>query len=159
MATSDPELKASLRRKTAEEMKRYRQRKKLKATTPVPCSNDVSESSDGKKSKEAPSIQKKEDVKPTQAQRMYIKLRKSQPMPNTLDENDSHEENRTNEDNISHTSMYRHMKKVKDILPQKPKNKAVILKKLIESPSTSKVLSGQGITLTPAFKKKTSSSR
>jgi hypothetical protein len=27
MATSDPELKASLRRKKAEEMKRYRQRK------------------------------------------------------------------------------------------------------------------------------------
>ena len=62
MATSDPELKASLRRKKGEEMKRYRQRKKLKATTPVPCSNDVSESSDGKKSKEAPSIQKKKKL-------------------------------------------------------------------------------------------------
>jgi hypothetical protein len=41
MATSDPELKASLRRKKAEEMKRYRQRKKLKAMTPVPCSSAV----------------------------------------------------------------------------------------------------------------------
>jgi len=75
-------------------------------------------------------------------------------MPYTLDENDSHAENSTNEDNISHASMYRHMKKVKDILPQTPKNKAAILKKLIESPSTSKVLSGQGLTLTPACKKK-----
>jgi hypothetical protein len=44
MATSDPELKASIRRKKAEEMKRYRQRKKLKAMTPVPCSSAVSES-------------------------------------------------------------------------------------------------------------------
>ena len=62
MATSDPELKASLRRKKAEEMKRYRHRKKLKAMTPVPCtfcSNAASESSDGKKSKGAPSIQEK----------------------------------------------------------------------------------------------------
>jgi len=42
-------------------------------------------------------------VKRTQAQRMCIKLSKSQTMPNTLDENDSHEENRTNEDNISRT--------------------------------------------------------
>ena len=31
MASSDPELNASLRRKEAEEMRRYRQRKKLKA--------------------------------------------------------------------------------------------------------------------------------
>ena len=45
-------------------------------------------------------------------------------MPNTLDENDSHEENRTNGDNISRASMYRHVKKVKDILPQTPKKKA-----------------------------------
>ena len=58
MANSDPELKASLRRKKSEEMKRYRQRKKLKAMTSVPCSRAVSESSDGKKSKAAPSIQK-----------------------------------------------------------------------------------------------------
>ena len=64
-------------------------------------------------------------------------------MPNTLDESDSHEENRTNKDNISRASMYRHMKKVKDILPQTPKNKAAIVKKLIKSPSTSKFLSGQ----------------
>jgi hypothetical protein len=85
---------------------------------------------------------------------MFIELSKSQIMLKTLHENDSHEENRTNEDNITCASMYRHMKKVKDILPQTPKNKAVILKKLIESPSTSKVLSGQGLTLTPACKKK-----
>jgi hypothetical protein len=39
-------------------------------------------------------------------------------------------------------------------LPQRPKKKTAILKKLIESPSTSKVLSGQGLTLTPACKKK-----
>jgi len=62
MATSDPELKASLRRKKSEEMKRYRQRKKLKAMTPVPYSRAVSESSDGKKSKAAPSIQKKKET-------------------------------------------------------------------------------------------------
>jgi len=49
---------------------------------------------------------------------------KSQTMPNILDENDSHEENRTNGDNISRASMYRHVKKVKDILPQTPKKKA-----------------------------------
>ena len=42
---------------------------------------------------------------------------------------------------------------MKNILPQTP-TKKVILKKLIESPSTSKVLSGQGLTLTPACKKK-----
>jgi hypothetical protein len=36
------------------------------------------------------------------------------------------------------------VKKVKDILPQTPKEKAAILKKLIESPSTSKVLFSQG---------------
>ena len=47
------------------------------------------------------------------------------------------------------------MTKVKDILPQTPKKKAVIWKKLIESASTSKVHSGrQGLTLTPACKKK-----
>ena len=46
------------------------------------------------------------------------------------------------------------MKKVKDILPQTPKKKAVILKKLIESPSTSKVFFSQGLSLTPACKKK-----
>jgi hypothetical protein len=90
---------------------------------------------------------------------MFIELSKSQTMLKTLHENDSHEENRTNKDNITCASMYRHMKKVKDILPQTPKNKAVILKKLIKSPSTSKVLSGQGLTLTPPCKKKTSSSR
>ena len=106
MATSDPELKASLRRKKAEEMKRYRQRKQLEAMTAVPCSSAVSESSDGKKSKAAPSIQKKKEaVKRTQARRMCIKLSKSQTMPNTLHENDSHEENRTNEDNISRASI------------------------------------------------------
>jgi hypothetical protein len=51
------------------------------------------------------------------------------------------------------------VKKVKDILPQTPKKKAAILKKLIESPSTSKVFFSQGLSLTPACKKKTSSSR
>ena len=67
MATSDPELKASLRRKKAEEMKRCRQRKKLTAMTPVPCSSAVSESSGSKKSKADPLIQKKkETVKRTQ---------------------------------------------------------------------------------------------
>jgi len=76
----------------------------LTAMTPVPCSSAVSESSDGKKRKAAPSIQKKKEaVKRIQAQRMCIELSKSQTMLNTLDENDSHEENRTNEDNISHT--------------------------------------------------------
>jgi len=44
-------------------------------------------------------------------------------------------------------------------LLQRPKKKAAILKKFIESPSTSKVLSGQGLTLTPACKKKLPSSR
>jgi hypothetical protein len=34
MVTSDPGSKGSLRRKKTEEMKRYRQRKKLKAMTP-----------------------------------------------------------------------------------------------------------------------------
>jgi hypothetical protein len=48
---------------------------------------------------------KKEAVKRTQAWRMCIKLSKSQTMPNTLHENDSHEGNRTNEDNISRTSI------------------------------------------------------
>ena len=92
--------------------------------TPVPCSSAVSESSDGKKSKAAPTIQKKKEaVKRTQGWRMRIKLSESQTMPKTLDENESHEENRTNEDNISHASMYRHVKKVKDILPQTPKTK------------------------------------
>ena len=38
------------------------QRKKLTAMTPVPCSSAVSESSDGKKSKAAPSIQKKKKL-------------------------------------------------------------------------------------------------
>jgi hypothetical protein len=64
------------------------QRKKLTAMTPVPCSSAVSESSDGKKSKAAPSIQKKKEaVKRTQVQRMCIELSKSQTMLNTLDEN------------------------------------------------------------------------
>jgi hypothetical protein len=57
--------------------------------TPVPCSSAISESSDGKKSKAAPLIQKKkETVKWTQAQsqRMFIELIKSQTMPNTLNE-------------------------------------------------------------------------
>jgi hypothetical protein len=36
------------------------------------------------------------------------------------------------------------VKKVKNILPQTPNKKAAILKKLIESPSTSKVLFSQG---------------
>jgi hypothetical protein len=104
MATSDPELKASLRRKKAEEMKRYRQRKKLKAMTPVPCIVVLYHKV--QKSKAAPSIQKKKEaVKRTQAWRMCIKLSKSQTMPNTLHENDSHEENRTNEDNISRESI------------------------------------------------------
>jgi hypothetical protein len=68
----------------------------------VQCSSAVSESSGSKKSKAAPLIQKKKEVvKRTQARRMCIKLSKSQTTPNTLDENDSHEENRTNEDNIS----------------------------------------------------------
>ena len=53
----------------------------------------------------------------------------------------------------AHQCIY--MTKVKDILPQTPKKKAVIWKKLIESASTSKVHSGrQGLTLTPACKKK-----
>jgi hypothetical protein len=87
-------------------MKRNRQRKKLKAMTPVPCSSVVSESSGSKNSKAVPLIQKKKEaVKRTQVQRMCIKLSKSQTMPNTLHENDSHEENRTNEDNISRTSI------------------------------------------------------
>ena len=74
--------------------------------TPVPCSSAVSESSGSKKSKADPSIQKrKEAVKQTQAWRMCIKLSKSQTMPNTLHENDSHEGNRTNEDNISRASI------------------------------------------------------
>jgi hypothetical protein len=34
-------------------------------------------------------------------------------MPNTLDENDGHDENKTNEDNISCASMHRYMKKVR----------------------------------------------
>ena len=69
--------------------------------TPVPCSSAVSESSGSKKSKADPSIQKKKEaVKRTQARRMCIKLSKSQTMSNTLHENESHEENRTNEDNI-----------------------------------------------------------
>ena len=64
------------------------QRKKLTAMTPVPCSSAVSESSDGKKSKAAPSIQKKKEaVKRTQVQRMCIELSKSQTMLNTLGEN------------------------------------------------------------------------
>jgi hypothetical protein len=46
------------------------------------------------------------------------------------------------------------MTKVKDILPQTPKKKVVIWKKLIETASTSKVHSGQGLTLTTACKKK-----
>jgi len=72
MATSDPELKVSLRRKKAEEMKRYQQRKKLTAMTPVPCSSAVSESSDGKKSKEAPSIKKKRSSEAnTSTENMY----------------------------------------------------------------------------------------
>jgi hypothetical protein len=87
-------------------MKRYRQSKKLKAMTPVPCSSVVSQSSGSKNSKAVPLIQKKKEaVKRTQVQRMCIKLSKSQTMPNTLHENDSHEENRTNEDNISRTSI------------------------------------------------------
>jgi hypothetical protein len=54
----------------------------------------------------APSIQKKKEaVKRTQARRMCIKPSKSQTMPNTLHENDSHEENRTNKVNISCASI------------------------------------------------------
>ena len=55
--------------------------------SPEPCSSAVSQSSDGKKSKAAPSIQKKKEaVKRTQAWRMCIKLSKLQTMPNTLHE-------------------------------------------------------------------------
>lgn len=43
---------------------------------------------------------------------------------------------------------------MKDILPQTPKKKAAILKKLTESPSTSKVIFSQGLSLTPACKEK-----
>jgi len=60
-----------------EEMKRYRQRKRLKAMSPVPCSSAVSESSGGKKSKAAPSIQKKErscEVNRRQCQTHYMTM-------------------------------------------------------------------------------------
>ena len=96
--------------------------------TSVSYSSAVSESSDDKKSKADTSIQKKnEAVKRTQAQRMHIELNKSD---NVKHMKMSHEE--TNKDNISHACIDR---KVKDILPQTPKNKAVILMKLIKSAS------------------------
>ncbi|XP_052789351.1 uncharacterized protein LOC128223902 [Mya arenaria] len=149
MANSDPELKASLRKKKAEEMKRYRQRKKMKTT----CSSE----DPGVKKSKKPALEekKKKAVKRTQAWRMRIKLKSPTiPIVNTVDENDSHGESRQNKSNLSRATIYRRAQMVKGILPRTPKKKAAILKKLIESPSTSKVLSDQGVTMTPACKKK-----
>ena len=103
--TSDPELIASLF-KEGRRLKKWKDTDREKSWKLWHQCHVVVLYHKVQKSKAAPSIQKKKEaVKRTQVQRMCIKLSKSQTMPNTLHENDSHEENRTNEDNISRTSI------------------------------------------------------
>lgn len=54
----------------------------------------------------------------------------------------------------SRATMYRHLKKIKQILPNTPKRRAAVIGKLIESPSTSKVLAEKKVIVSPECKRK-----
>ncbi|KAL3874179.1 hypothetical protein ACJMK2_037226, partial [Sinanodonta woodiana] len=59
--------------------------------------------------------------------------------------------------NTSFSSRYarfRQVKKTKSTLPRTPQKRAEIVKKLIQSPTTSKILTKEGIIVTPKCKKK-----
>jgi hypothetical protein len=142
MSASDSALKDSVRRKKAEEMRRYRQRKKLRTKQSTSAAPD-------KEKKKVPSLimKKKEAVKRTQEWRIKIKLKEA------ADNSRKTDESKSKGKELSRASVYRHVQRVKDILPRTPKKKAVILKKLVESPGTSKVLSEEGY-ITKACKKK-----
>jgi hypothetical protein len=141
---------------------------------PVPCSSAISESSDGKKSKAAPLIQKKkETVKWTQvqSQRMFIELIKSQTMPNTLNEMTAMKKIRTNEDNISRASMYidtwqkwktfclRHQRKKLSYSASDTKEKSCHLEETYRICINIKSPFWSGINSHPCLQEKTSSGR
>ena len=60
----------------------------------------------------------------------------------------------TSSPGYSKATIYRHVKKIKDDLPKTPEKKAAIVEKLINSPTTSKILECQGNLITEKKKKK-----
>jgi len=97
-------------------------------------------------------------VKRTQAWRMRIKLNESiqQECIQTDCEIGNTGSARDSPMNkvLPKATLYRQLKKVKEVLPNTPKRKAVIISKLIESPSTAKFLNRNKMIMTPDCRKK-----
>lgn len=134
-------------------MRRYRQKKKEKAAPSVHKSAELT----GPKSAEL-SRKKKEAVKRTQAWRMRIKLKEStQQESNSPTDGENGNTGSPGESSskvLPKATLYRQLKKVKEVLPSTPRSKAAILSKLIESPSTSKVFKKSEMIMTPDCRKK-----
>ncbi|KAH3725882.1 hypothetical protein DPMN_051735 [Dreissena polymorpha] len=136
-------------------MKRYRQKKKQKAALAL----SVNESVDLRSPKIVElSRKKKEAVKRTQTWRMRIKLNESlqQECIQTDCEIGNTGSSRDSPMNkvLPKATLYRQLKRVKKVLSNTPKRKAVIISKLIESPSTSKILNMNKMIMTPDCRKK-----
>lgn len=103
--------------------------------------NEVSNNASNKqahKSRQKAFLQKKMAVKRIQEWRMRVKLK------NSADNSVQHEN--TSQGNSAFKSRHaksRKMKKVKSVLPCTPTNKAEVIKELVKSPATSKILTEQ----------------
>ena len=117
-ALSDPIIHQELRKKKREEMKKYRKKKKEKATISVP---DPKIAEINKKKIE----KKKEAMKRTKAWRMRIKLKNSAKQGLSNPENEEKRHAASPEvlpKVLPKTTLYRQLKKVKEVLPTKPRS-------------------------------------